>query len=65
MDFVLTGEGCLVKLLPGLFAARRDADFYPGEFDAMGIVDEAIQDGVGVAWVSYRLMCRTPREVGT
>ena len=33
----------------------RGADF-TGESDAIGIVDEAIQDGVGVAGVSYRLM---------
>ena len=35
----------------GLFAARA-AQAFTCELDAMGIVNEAVQDGVGVSWVS-------------
>lgn len=35
----------------GLFAARP-AQAFTCELDSMGIVNEAVQDGVGVSWVS-------------
>ena len=54
MDFVSPARLFGQAVLACLPRARRD--FCPGEFDAMGIVDEAIEDGVGVAGVSYRLM---------
>jgi hypothetical protein len=52
--FCLTDEGVWSSRL-GLFAACA-AQTFAGEFDAMGVVDEAIQDRVGVGGVAYRLM---------
>ena len=52
--FCLTDEDVWSSRL-GLFAACATQTL-TGEFDAMGVVDEAIQDGVGVGGVAYGLM---------
>ena len=47
----------------GLFASGA-AQALAGEFDAMGVVNEAVQDGVGVSGVPDNLMPGGQRELG-
>ena len=45
--------------------AAGAAQALAGQFDAMGVVDEAVQDGVGVSGIGDDLMPGGQRELGS
>ena len=53
-EFCVTGEAVWSSRF-GLFAAGP-AQAFAGKFDAMGVVNEAVQDGVGVGGVADDLV---------
>src|SRR5271156_6419764 len=61
-EVLLPLQGCGSSRF-GLFASGA-AQALAGEFDAMRIVDEAVQDGVGVSGVANDLMPGRQRELG-
>jgi len=54
----------------GFWSSRFDLpaagapEAFAGEFDAMGVMDEAVQNGVGVSWVADDLVPGGQRELG-
>ena len=45
-----------IRSLPSPFGLALPPHAVAGEIDAVGIVDDAIEDGVGVGWVSDQLV---------
>ena len=40
----------------GILLCSGPAHAFAGEFDPMGVVNEAVQDGIGISWIAYNLV---------
>jgi len=53
----------IVHISTGLFSGALAAQAVAGEFDAVGVVDQAVEDGIGIGWVGDELMPFVDRDL--